>query len=197
MHLDVYLIVYLVNNHKQALGLGVQYKYFYIIYFLSFFNPNSFVKLIKRAFSRSLIQSFVFIWNCLSPALGFPYKVLFSPSCSLLFSFLSFAFDQVHFPSCLVGRQAWLPGSGLPFKCCFYCSTVTDHWPETGVAKEASTPCGTHTFLNGAHWKGDFLLVWNSGTVWHMKHLLLWMQQNWAYKTRIQCCEVWWGNSHV
>lgn len=124
------------------------------------------------------------MWNCLSPAMGFPYKVLLSPSCSLLFSFL---FDQMLFPLCLVGRQARLPGSGLPFKCCFYCSTVTDHWPETGVAMEASTPCCTHTFPNDAHWKGDFLLVWNSRWVWHMKLLLLWMQKNWAYKTRTPC----------
>lgn len=73
------------------------------------------------------------------------------------------------FPSCLPGRQAWLLGSGLPFKCCLYCSTVTDQWPETEVAMEASTPCTTHTFPNDAHWKGDFLPVWNNTPAWHIK----------------------------
>lgn len=114
----------------------------------------------------------------------------FQPSCSLLFSptpCFSLSFDQVLFPSCLLGRQAWLLGSGLPFKCCFYCSTVTDHWPETGVAMGASASCTTHTFPNDAHWKGDFLPVWSNTPAWQCNALLVWIQQSWALKTRNSC----------
>lgn len=105
-----------------------------------FFNTNSAVNL--------TYFSLVFPVWALSPsedaylslAVGFTYKFLFL---ALLLSFILLNPASVSFPwsntflSCLLGRQAWLLGSVLPFKCCFYCSTVTDHWPETGVVMEA------------------------------------------------------------
>lgn len=135
---------------------------------------------------------------CLQPW-DFYMNFSFQSSCSLSFSFTLFlccSFDHLLFPLCLLGSRAWLLGNGLPFKCCFCCSTVTDHWPETGVAMEASTLCTIHTFPNDAHWKGDFLPVWNNKPAWHIK--LSWYECSKIEPLRPGfVCKVRWGNSHV
>lgn len=155
--------------------------------------PDQIVSYINRELSELLLIKSLYLSEAvsLSGTSGFPYSITSSLSLELshspLFSFtlfLSLTFDQVLFPQRLLCCQAWLHGGGLPFKCCFYCSTVTDHWPETGVAMEASTPCTNHTFPLILIEKVIFFpSVWNNKTAWQIN--LIWIHQNWALKTRI------------
>lgn len=65
------------------------------------------------------------------------FSLFFAHLCICLLSHSLFPI-MAFFSLYVVRRQASLLANGLPFECCFYCCTVTDHWPETRMAPEES-----------------------------------------------------------